>query len=139
VTSGIQSAGQSKHFQLTAEEEHNHLTGGLRALPGYFHSVRPSTNQLLLNANFSAAPFYRGIPLRQLVSDFDPGKWHFDKPHHAATLQRFLQGLRITVTYPNRDPFEETISELVLLGRVAARATDVLPATYGTSKAVRSL
>jgi hypothetical protein len=144
VTPDIQSAGQSKHFQLTAGE--HLLTGGLCALPGYFHSVRPSTNRLLLNVNFSAAPFYRGIPLTQLVTQFDSRRLHFRDSQFAARLQRFLRGLRITVTKPGEAPSEETISELVLRvpGGVAATPSDIpFPATdvtvaehYSSSKFV---
>lgn len=67
------------------------LQRGLLALRGYFSSVRPAVNRLLLNLNVTSGAFYRPGPLLQLIRDAS-----IDDNYQ---LEAFLHLLKVKVTY----------------------------------------
>ncbi|KXT00458.1 hypothetical protein AC578_1932 [Pseudocercospora eumusae] len=67
------------------------LGGGLQALRGYYSSIRPAVNRLLVNLNVTAGAFYKPGPLLDL--------W---KAAHTASLDQlegFFRGLKVEAHY----------------------------------------
>lgn len=121
---GIHPVGQSKHF--AAYSHPTRLDKGLNALGGYFHSVRPTSDSLLLNVNFSAAAFYDAAPLQQLINAFDQQGRYFSDPQAAHRLNSFLKNLSVKIEYHNTPPKIRTISSVVFRGdRTAAKPSEV--------------
>ncbi|KAK2801297.1 hypothetical protein FQN51_005397 [Onygenales sp. PD_10] len=113
----VQDVGQSKHFALNQAEQNQDqnqsLGGGLKALRGFFHSVRPSTGRLLLNLNVSTAAFYNGGSLTDLINAFLLENRYLTPFHRNAELDRFLKKLRVTTSHLKRT---KTIFSLVYSG-----------------------
>jgi hypothetical protein len=95
---GVQFVGQNRHFRL-GQDNSSPLGGGLNAVRGFFHSVRPSTGRLLLNLNVSAAAFYQAGPLHKLAALFDPKNRYYTDPARAVQLDNFLRNLRVRTTH----------------------------------------
>lgn len=88
----ITTIGTSRSFAL-ADPEAFMLGGGLKAMRGYFTSVRAATARMLLNVNVSHAAFYNDVPLDKLMKQFGEAR---EKPYHIGV---FLKKLRIHVTH----------------------------------------
>jgi hypothetical protein len=68
----VQNAGQNKFYPIGDHpgKESYGLTGGLEAVRGYYSSVRPSVNRLLVNLNVTSGAFVKNIPLFRLMTEF---------------------------------------------------------------------
>ena len=93
ITPNVYSFSQNKFYpDQHALMEESDLQGGLRALRGYYASVRTSTHRILLNLNVSSAAFYHPIPLRNLMNVF----LNSDKvPRPESELERLESFLRL--------------------------------------------
>ncbi|KAL1297327.1 hypothetical protein AAFC00_004875 [Neodothiora populina] len=78
------------------------LPGGLRALRGYYSSVRTSTHRILLNLNVTSAAFYKPVALRELIIQFldNTSRRWFDRD--LTNLEVFLRHLRVETGYLER-------------------------------------
>ncbi|KAI0448191.1 ribonuclease H-like domain-containing protein [Xylaria telfairii] len=87
----ITTIGTSRSFALADPEDYD-LGAGLKAMRGYFTSVRAATARMLLNVNVSHAAFYTDGPLDNLLTILLKCStiYHVD---------RFLNKLRIHVTH----------------------------------------
>lgn len=81
--------------------ESHDLKGGLRALRGYYSSVRTATNRILVNLNVSSAAFYPPIPLVELIGRYREAN-HFANPpqqQQLIKLETFLRMLQVSTHY----------------------------------------
>ena len=91
---GIQPVGSSKCFDLKAINDNQQswdLGAGLRAVRGYFNSIRVATGRILVNVNVSHIAIYNAGPLPELMNaygTFDKGK-----------LDGFLWGVRVKLLH----------------------------------------
>ncbi|KAJ3539650.1 hypothetical protein NM688_g6333 [Phlebia brevispora] len=86
---GAVPVGQNKYFFLTTERAR--LSAGLEARRGYFMSVRPTFDTLMVNVNTSFAAFYdRSMsgPLDEVLTR-----------HHPNDLRQLLPGLKVFTTH----------------------------------------
>lgn len=90
-SSKIENISSSKNFSLVDADTYD-LETGLKAMRGFFTSVRAATSRMLLNVNVSHAAFYQEIPLDALIRVF-LGQ------NNPARLVSFLKRLRIKVTH----------------------------------------
>lgn len=86
--SDLVTVGQNKHFKIKPIPDYLRLGGGLDALRGFFKSVRPATNRLLLNVNVSHAVFF--APLR-----LDALYWELDVVNNPRQVVKKLKLLRV--------------------------------------------
>jgi eukaryotic translation initiation factor 2C len=70
------------------------LGGGLEAFRGFYSSVRPSFQQLMVNVNVATTAFYRPGNLAQLFFEFGPSG--------GKRLATFIDNLRIEMTHTGR-------------------------------------
>ncbi|KAF8603355.1 argonaute-like protein [Ceratobasidium sp. AG-I] len=70
------------------------LGGGLEAFRGFYSSVRPSFQQLMVNVNVATTAFYRPGNLAELFFEFGPAGGH--------RLSAFIYHLRIEMTHTGR-------------------------------------
>ncbi|KAK7450614.1 hypothetical protein VKT23_012924 [Stygiomarasmius scandens] len=84
---------------------------GFELVRGYFQSVRPAIGKILLNVDITTGLFFRPGPLIEVALDFfsrrggDPQLLTIRKgftPKMRHSLQRFLSGVRVTVSPSNR-------------------------------------
>ncbi|KAI0871010.1 ribonuclease H-like domain-containing protein [Hypoxylon argillaceum] len=90
-SSTVATIGSSKNFSLV-DAETSDLGVGVRAIRGYFTSVRAATARLLLNVNVNHSAFYQPMPLDELMRSFLRGNSLFK-------LGQFLKRLRIKTTH----------------------------------------
>ncbi|KAI1428689.1 ribonuclease H-like domain-containing protein [Xylaria sp. FL1777] len=90
-SNAIATLGTSKSFSLVDAETYD-LEAGLKAIRGFFTSVRPATGRMLLNVNVSHSAFYNSVPLDQLIRNFLQHNSRFK-------LISFLNRLRVTTTH----------------------------------------
>ena len=76
------------------DSDFSDLGAGLRAIRGFFASVRVATARILVNVNVSHAPFYDPVPLDQSIKVFGPAH-RFNK----VDLQKFLRTIRIRTNH----------------------------------------
>ena len=122
ISPNIQPVGQSKHFDIpsTYDRQQMGLSGGLYAIRGFFHSVRPSTGRLLLNLNVSTAAFYPALRLDELISEFDQD---MGGNYSVVLLERFLKGLRVSISYlKKRDRNVTRVKTIFGIGKYQGRA-----------------
>ncbi|KAK3709738.1 hypothetical protein LTR37_010765 [Vermiconidia calcicola] len=67
----VANVGQNKFYPLNGHPAHENfeLGGGLEAIRGYFSSVRPVINRLLVNINVTSGAFYKSMPLSNLLNE----------------------------------------------------------------------
>lgn len=70
LRSDLVTIGQNKHFRVNPADSAD-LGGGLQALRGFFKSVRPATNRLLLNVNVSHAVCFAPLRLDTLMGQLN--------------------------------------------------------------------
>lgn len=100
AVANIYSSSQNKYYPdghaLTQEYS---LGAGLRALRGYYSSVRTGTSRILLNLNVSSAAFYKPISLRLLMNEFLNNDRVPRHPRQLEELEGFLRLLRVQTNY----------------------------------------
>ncbi|RYC64189.1 hypothetical protein CHU98_g2038 [Xylaria longipes] len=89
----IATLGTSRSFALV-DPEASDLGAGLRAMRGFFTSVRAATARMLLNVNVSHAVFYNAMPLESLMRSFIGSNGN-----NRYKLASFLKRLRIDATH----------------------------------------
>lgn len=69
----VANVGQNKFYPYEGHPgiEFYDLGAGLQALRGYYASVRPAVNRLLVNLNVTSGAFYKPLPLVQLMREFN--------------------------------------------------------------------
>ncbi|KAI0906621.1 ribonuclease H-like domain-containing protein [Ustulina deusta] len=87
----IATPGTSKSFPLVDAETYD-LEAGLKAIRGFFTSVRAATGRILLNVNVSHSAFYHAVPLDDLIRSFLQKNNQFK-------LASFLPRLRVRTTH----------------------------------------
>ncbi|CAE6447538.1 unnamed protein product [Rhizoctonia solani] len=91
--------GRNKWFFPSLHQAHD-LGGGLEAYRGYYSSVRPSFQQLMVNVNVATTAFYKPGPLAALFLQFGPTAQN--------QLRTFIYNLRIEMRHTGR-PMRKTI------------------------------
>ena len=88
----IYNSGANKFFKYPNDaNDYIRLGEGLIALRGYYSSVRPATDRILLNLNAQVSPFYPAISLLDLFNQFG----HGDK----IALENFVHFLRVKTSH----------------------------------------
>ncbi|KAK4502389.1 hypothetical protein PRZ48_005814 [Zasmidium cellare] len=69
----VRKAGQNNFYPYGTHpgRQFQDLGKGLEALRGYYASVRPAVNRLLVNLNVTSGAFFKSMPLVQLVREFN--------------------------------------------------------------------
>ncbi|KAH7333964.1 Piwi domain-containing protein [Rhizoctonia solani] len=91
--------GRNKWFFPSLHQAHD-LGGGLEAYRGYYSSVRPSFQQLMVNVNVATTAFYKPGPLTAIFLQFGPAGQN--------QLKTFIYNLRIEMRHTGR-PMRKTI------------------------------
>ena len=96
----VAKVGQNKFYPFHGHVglENYQLGGGLEALRGYYSSVRPAINRLLVNLNVTSGAFYRPLPLGQLMEE--------SGINISEQLESFLRHLKVKAVY-KKDGKEE--------------------------------
>jgi eukaryotic translation initiation factor 2C len=96
-----------------ADRETKDIGGGVVLWRGYFQSVRPAINRMLINVNITTGPMYKPGRLIDLALEFlgNPGQSaNTLSPRHGfpdrerMRLQQFLSGLKVTTPHNEHDP-----------------------------------
>lgn len=88
------TVGANRSFSLDQQQQQRDsfdLGTGLRAIRGFFSSVRVATARILVNVNISHAAFYDATPLETAIRKFSPDT--------KLKLQAFLKRLRVEVNH----------------------------------------
>lgn len=104
--------GRNKWF-FPSSSEPSDLGGGLIAYKGFYSSVRPSFQQLMVNVNVATTAFYRPGNLAQLFFQFGPTG--------GQRLATFVYHLRIEMTHTGHK-MRKTIKGVKLAQGFSARA-----------------
>jgi eukaryotic translation initiation factor 2C len=93
------------------DQEKKTISGGVVLWRGYFQSVRPAINKVLININISTGAMYQPGNLISLCLDF---LGRSGQPHALTArripererirLQNFLKGIKITTPYRTHNP-----------------------------------
>ncbi|KAG9732858.1 Piwi-domain-containing protein, partial [Aureobasidium melanogenum] len=101
-TPNVYSLGQNKYYPGVGSPlmEQVDITGGLRALRGYYASVRTSSNRILVNLNVASAAFYKPGPLMDLVSEYVGGySGQAPRAQDLVRAEAFIRMLRVETNY----------------------------------------
>ncbi|KAK3642877.1 hypothetical protein LTR56_010474 [Elasticomyces elasticus] len=111
IAMGPQTTTEGKYYIVQGDEtKSKDLSGGLRAVRGYFSSVRQTTGRLLLNLNVVSGVFYKTGPLRAIIDEFKTSQ-----PTMAQT-EAFIRMLKVQIVWTKdgqKKPFmtkEKTIA-----------------------------
>lgn len=106
----------SKSFFVPSETRD--IGGGVELWRGYFQSVRPAVNRMLINVDIAAAMMYRSGPLLDVcLSFFETQDPNLLAPRHGLTpsrhraLARFLLNLPVRTVHNNRNRMIRGVSE----------------------------
>ncbi|KLU87243.1 hypothetical protein MAPG_06244 [Magnaporthiopsis poae ATCC 64411] len=91
----VKTVGTNRTFLLDNAPEKMDLTAGVKAVHGFFSSVRPATGRMLINVNVMHACFYQGVPLTTLIQAFDPRRGSTSP----LALGQFLSRLKIQLRH----------------------------------------
>ncbi|KAK6514246.1 hypothetical protein TWF506_008644 [Arthrobotrys conoides] len=101
-------AGKNKFFQLPSKGGVSaDLGGGLEAIQGFYKSVRPSFGRVLCNINVVASPFYKDMPMIDVISLFC-GRNITDQPLRDMERKRissFLRRVRVNLRHLGSKPW----------------------------------
>lgn len=105
----VRNVGQNNFYPFNGHPgtEFSNLGNGLEALRGYFTSVRPAINRLLVNLNVTSGAFYKALPLMGLMDEFRGG---LDQ------REAFLRMLKVRADYikdGQQKPFMSKIKTIV--------------------------
>jgi len=113
------SIGSSRSFAVNPNNNNaSDLGAGLRAVRGFFSSVRVATSRILVNVNVSHAPFYNPLPLVQSIQVF--GRAHGP---NKIKLQDFLKRIRVEAKHikPKTNKAGKTIPRVKTIFALATR------------------
>ena len=92
------------------DQETLSIGGGVALWRGYFQSVRPAINKLLINIDISTGAMYEPGDFISLALDFlgksrQPNALsHTLPPRERMRLQKFVSGMKVTTPYRAHDP-----------------------------------
>lgn len=95
-SSAFATVGSRKIYSLSPGANGWDLGVGLRALRGFFSSVRVATRRILVNVNISHGVFYDAIPLNKLIQTYELAH---QSDSNRGKLQSFLKRVRVRVTH----------------------------------------
>lgn len=87
----LATIGASKSFSMGANADTADLGSGLKALRGFFTSVRAATNRILVNINVSHGAFYQEGELSRLLVAYGG--------RNLRSLEKFLKRIRVRTTH----------------------------------------
>lgn len=90
----IANIGSSKSFSLALTSPNSDLGLGLKALRGFFSSVRLATCRILVNINVNHGAFYDSIRLDQMIE-----RYRRVHAYNLIKLASFLKRLRVNLTH----------------------------------------
>lgn len=93
ASSARATIGASKSFSLHNADTRD-LGAGLAAIRGFFSSIRVAASRILVNVNVTHAPFYKMVPLIELMREF--GQAH---NRDLFKTDKFLKKLRVKVIH----------------------------------------
>lgn len=91
----LATIGASKSFSTAANADTYDLGSGLKAIRGFFTSVRAATNRILVNVNVSHGAFYQEGQLSRLIDAYQQGSRHANY----RSLEKFLKKIRVRTTH----------------------------------------
>lgn len=100
----VYAMGQKKFFpdgHPTLMESQD-IGGGLRAIRGYYSSVRTSSNRILVNLNVASAAFYKSTTLMGLIAEFSGGYGNETQVPNQRALSKaeaFIRMLRVRTNH----------------------------------------
>lgn len=105
--------GQNKFYPYNKNPltESFELKGGLIALRGYFSSVRPAINRLLVNVNVASGAFYKAVSFKELMREVSGNN---------EQREAFIQRVKVKVNYTKdgqTTPFMTKISTIAGFAR----------------------
>lgn len=114
IGNNIKNAGSNRFYPYDGHPgaEVHDLGNGLRALRGYYASVRPAVSRLLVNLNVTSGAFYKAVPLMTLIRE-----------HNARSLETtegFIRMLKVKAVYQKENqkkPFMEKVKTIVGFAR----------------------
>lgn len=87
----LATIGASKSFSMGMNADTGDLGFGLKAIRGFFTSVRAATNRILININVSHGAFYQGGQLSRLMDAYGF--------RNLRSLEKFLKRVRVRTTH----------------------------------------
>ncbi|KAF9011911.1 argonaute-like protein [Cyathus striatus] len=96
--------GRNRFFFPTAAQPFD-LGGGLEAWKGFYSSVRPTHNQLMVNVNVCTTAFYKPGNLARAMIEFRDSSF-------GARLNAFVKGIRVRTTHLGYKKTIKTVSNL---------------------------
>ena len=113
------TVGSSRSFPVNPSNDANRdLGAGLRAIRGFFSSVRVATSRILVNVNVSNAAFYDALPLVQSIQAWGPANGF-----NRVRLQAFLKYVRVKVLHikPKKNKAGQLIPRVKTIFALATR------------------
>ncbi|XHF99953.1 hypothetical protein AWENTII_003432 [Aspergillus wentii] len=112
----IASIGQSKHYKLAATETFD-LGAGLKALQGFFFSVRAATARVIVNVQVKNAAFYEDGPLERLMYAYTE-----ENGSSKVKLGNFLKRVSVRLTHIiKKDKKGRVVPRMKTIAGVATR------------------
>jgi hypothetical protein len=103
--------GGNRFFDPSLEDNRHELETGIIAARGYFHSIRPVTSRLLLNANVIHAAFRYPVELRKVFEKHEihigQGNW----THKREMLKNILIGAIVKVPVKRHNEADASLEE----------------------------
>lgn len=96
--------GRNRWFFKTQDSLPTSLGGGLEAWRGFYSSVRPSHNQLMVNVNVCTTAFYTPGNLANAIREFANASW-------GARPGAFVKGVRVRATHLGYKKTVKSISD----------------------------
>lgn len=95
----LATIGASKSFSMGDNADTADLGSGLKAIRGFFTSVRAATNRILVNINVSHGAFYQNGELRRLMDAYSGGLRGVRNDRNLRSLEKFLKKVRVRTTH----------------------------------------
>lgn len=97
----IVTVGRDKIFSLADEALHKSIGDGLVVMKGFYTSVRPTLEKMVLNVNVCTAVFRQGGKLSDVINNFT-GSRRGSREKKYQELNSFLRGTTVTYNYLGR-------------------------------------
>ncbi|KAH6903111.1 ribonuclease H-like domain-containing protein [Coprinopsis sp. MPI-PUGE-AT-0042] len=96
--------GRNRWFFKTNDSVATPLGGGIEAWRGFYSSVRPSHNQLMVNVNVCTTAFYTPGNLSRAITEFEQASW-------GARPGAFVKGVRVKTLHLGYKKTVKSISD----------------------------